>query len=248
LDQVLTNLVTNAIKFTPEGGRIEVSAENKEKEIQVAVADNGVGISPDHQEAIFDRFTQIRSQDKGHSATQGIGLGLAICKEIISHHRGQIWVESELGKGSRFVFKIPIDPRSDRRIEKNILVVDDEESICEMLKMNLTQAGHRVSVAKNGRQAIQRLQEKENPLDLVFLDLMLPMVSGVEVFKVIRQMVIKPEVVVITAYPNSDLLFQAMEFGPLTVIIKPFKMENILELVSRNVSSSDGSSLSGKTT
>ena len=105
LTQVITNLLGNAIKFTDNDGLITVSAAVDEDRVQVAVADNGIGIPEDELDKIFMKFHQVDS-----SATRkkgGTGLGLAICKEIIEHHGGKIWVESQLGEGSTFYFTVP---------------------------------------------------------------------------------------------------------------------------------------------
>ena len=109
VNRVLTNLIGNAIKFTPAGGRIEAEVSRRGDEVLVTVSDNGPGIRPEHQKIIFDRFKQIQHQ-AARNSTEGIGLGLSICKEIVDQHGGRIWVESELGKGSRFVFSLPIRP------------------------------------------------------------------------------------------------------------------------------------------
>lgn len=109
--QVLTNLLSNAIKFSHEGGSIEVTAEREGEFVKVAVRDEGVGIEPKDQQAIFDRFRQI-----GDTLTEkpsGTGLGLPICKNIVQRHGGQIWVESRLGKGATFYFTLPIEPPTD---------------------------------------------------------------------------------------------------------------------------------------
>jgi signal transduction histidine kinase len=232
LEQVLTNLVTNAIKFTPAEGHIEVTIEKEEEQIGITVADSGMGIPAEQQEEIFQRFHQIRTTDKD-SSTQGIGLGLAICREIVIQHRGHIWVESEVGKGSRFKFLIPIEARSSVDRPLDILVVDDDEGVCELLTMALTQAGFHVTSSKNGKHAIQLIQEKEGRFDLVFLDLMLPGASGVEIIKHIRQLKKPSEIVVITAYPNSDMLFEGMATGPLTIIAKPFNTDSVIELARK---------------
>ena len=105
LRQVLLNLVTNAIKFTPEGGRIEVAAVPKDGSVEVSVSDTGVGIAPADQEAVFEEFRQV-----GTSATkqEGTGLGLALCRKFVELHGGKIWVQSEVGRGSTFTFTIPM--------------------------------------------------------------------------------------------------------------------------------------------
>ncbi|UCD84863.1 MAG: GAF domain-containing protein [Deltaproteobacteria bacterium] len=109
LFQVITNLLSNAIKFSPEGGRIVVSAEANLDEILISVKDNGRGIPEDMRERIFDRFQQV--DNSAWEKTKGTGLGLAIAKEIVEHHKGRIWVESELNKGSDFKISLPYGKR-----------------------------------------------------------------------------------------------------------------------------------------
>ena len=110
LIQVLTNLVNNAIKFT-ERGQITVRIGKHPDEMRVEVVDSGYGIAPENQHLIFERFVQVKSRDQGKPT--GTGLGLAICREIVEHHGGEIWVESELGKGSTFCFTLPLLPGRD---------------------------------------------------------------------------------------------------------------------------------------
>ena len=104
--QILFNLLSNAVKFTPAGGRIDVSAARVNGEIQVAVADTGSGIAPEDLSRIFEEFQQT---DAGASQPEGTGLGLALSKRLVELHGGRIWVESELGVGSRFVFTLPAE-------------------------------------------------------------------------------------------------------------------------------------------
>lgn len=102
--QTFSNLVGNAVKFTPEGGVVYISAEGKGSEVQLTVADTGIGISPEDAQHVFDRYWQAKSRRKGK---QGIGLGLVIVKGIIEAHGGRVWMESEVGKGSSFHFTVP---------------------------------------------------------------------------------------------------------------------------------------------
>jgi len=102
--QVLLNLLSNALKFTPEGGRIDVSARVHDGVAEVSVADTGVGIAPEDQEAVFEEFRQVGTADK---KVEGTGLGLALSRKFIELHGGRIWVESEVGKGSTFRFTLP---------------------------------------------------------------------------------------------------------------------------------------------
>jgi signal transduction histidine kinase len=103
--QVLGNLLSNAIKFSPEGARVNLRAWREGDIALFEVADHGSGISPSEQEHLFDRYWQARSSDR-----RGVGLGLAIAKGIVEAHGGRMWVESEVGRGSRFRFAIPMVP------------------------------------------------------------------------------------------------------------------------------------------
>jgi len=171
LMQVLINLVGNAMKFTPEGGRIELGARQDDGLVTAWVRDNGVGIEKEQHEKIFDRFQQIRD---GHKfGRKGAGLGLAISREIVRLHRGRMWVESVPGEGSAFYFSIPISqaPR--------ILLVDDDPDLVEMYKDFLAPYHYRVSTAYNGEEALQKaVQEKP---DLLVLDVVMPKMNGYEV-------------------------------------------------------------------
>ncbi len=121
LVQVVTNLLSNAIKFTPEGGKIQVKAQvrNGRKPsgepdmITVSVSDSGIGIAPKDHESIFEKFKQVGDTLSGKP--KGTGLGLPICKEIVEHYGGRLWVESELGKGSTFFFTLPITPKTEAK-------------------------------------------------------------------------------------------------------------------------------------
>nr|WP_292353320.1 ATP-binding protein [Methanomethylovorans sp. PtaU1.Bin093] len=105
LKQIIYNLLGNAIKFTPEGEEINICIGTVEKMVRISVIDNGIGISPEDQKKLFRPFTQL---DSTYSRRyQGTGLGLALTKELVELHGGRIWVESEVGKGSKFSFEIP---------------------------------------------------------------------------------------------------------------------------------------------
>src|SRR5438034_7634023 len=104
--QVVFNLLSNAVKFTPEGGSVAVASARVDGEVQVSVSDTGPGISSEDQRRIFEEFQQT---DVGVEQREGTGLGLALSKRLVELHGGRIWVESEPGNGSRFVFTLPIE-------------------------------------------------------------------------------------------------------------------------------------------
>jgi signal transduction histidine kinase len=105
--QVLLNLLSNALKFTPEDGRIEVNATLVDGAAAISVTDTGIGIAPEDQEAVFEEFRQVGGADK---KAEGTGLGLALCRKFVELHGGRIWVKSEVGRGSTFTFTLPIRP------------------------------------------------------------------------------------------------------------------------------------------
>jgi signal transduction histidine kinase len=104
LKQVLLNLLSNALKFTPEGGRVDVAAVRLDGAVEISVTDTGIGIAPEDQQAVFEEFRQVGATSR---KVEGTGLGLAITRKFVELHGGRLWVESELGKGSRFAFTIP---------------------------------------------------------------------------------------------------------------------------------------------
>jgi signal transduction histidine kinase len=106
--QVLLNLLSNALKFTPEGGRIDVRATMNEYRAEISVTDTGVGIAPEDQKVIFEEFRQVGTADK---KVEGTGLGLALSRKFIELHGGRIWVKSREGEGSTFTFTLPVDRR-----------------------------------------------------------------------------------------------------------------------------------------
>jgi signal transduction histidine kinase len=103
--QVLLNLLSNALKFTPEGGRIDVTGRLHDDVAEISVADTGVGIAPEDQDAVFEEFRQVGAADK---KAEGTGLGLALSRKFIELHGGKIWVKSQVGQGSTFTFTLPV--------------------------------------------------------------------------------------------------------------------------------------------
>jgi signal transduction histidine kinase len=127
LVQVVINLMSNAAKFTKRGS-VSCCVRRVDNQIVVSVVDTGVGVAEDHRYSIFEKFTQVG--DTLTDKPQGTGLGLPICKEIIEHHGGHIWVESEPGRGSKFSFSLPLS--SEARP-----VIDDDEATVELASLNL---------------------------------------------------------------------------------------------------------------
>ncbi len=138
ITQVLVNLIHNAIKFSPSGASVDIGWEEKGDEVHTVVEDKGSGIALEDRETVFDRFRQLEQSTSGKS--EGTGLGLAISKEILLQHSGRIWVESEVGKGSRFMFALPIysiKRRFVHEIEKKIAICKREKVSCMLLLIDV---------------------------------------------------------------------------------------------------------------
>lgn len=202
--QVLINLLSNAVKFTNQG-TVSIKAKQESSHLVVSITDSGIGIAPEDQAKVFEKFKQ--AGDTLTDKPKGTGLGLPICKEIVEHHGGQLWLESELGKGSTFYFSLPLQTSGIKPLDlerlmqqlreqvsasgstkrngsAEILVVDDEPHIRNLLRQELTEAGYRVREASNGREAIE-LTRKEHP-DLIILDVMMPEMNGFDVAAVLK--------------------------------------------------------------
>ncbi len=207
LIQVLINLISNAIKFTDKGS-VTCKARKIDDEIIISVIDTGTGIAEADQLKVFEKFRQVG--DTLTDKPKGTGLGLPICKQIVKHHGGKIWVESELGQGSNFSFTLPISQPPVNGVNtidmdtlvrqlqehgaskalapadpnKTILIVDDEAPIRSLLRQQLQAEGYKVREAKDGREAIA-LVKQQTP-DLVILDVRMPEMSGFDVAAVLK--------------------------------------------------------------
>lgn len=245
--QVLSNLLGNAIKFTPDGGTILVTARQEEHGVSVSVIDNGPGIAKDDLPKIFDRFWQAKKTQH-----LGTGLGLSIAKGIILAHGGQIWAESDLGKGSCFTFSLPFatdkTPKhilkdhslySSRRDENSlkgirVLVVDDSPEMVFLIKHVLQRAGCMVSEANSVAEAMKTLQS-ETP-DIILTDIEMPLESGYELLEKIKNL---PEtslnfhipVVALTAHSRAQELEKIKETGFELTLSKPVNQESLLRAV-----------------
>ena len=186
--QVLENLIGNAIKFTPPGGRIVVTAVPAGGEVRFSVADSGPGIAAEHRTRVFDRFWQAE-----HAKRRGVGLGLQICKGIVAAHGGRIWVESTPGGGATFQFTLPISvatsnapprmpapqaPVPAAGSQRSILVVEDEDAARVALAELLRDLGYQVLVASTPAEALQLSGAREGAVDLLLTDLRLPQMQG----------------------------------------------------------------------
>jgi signal transduction histidine kinase/DNA-binding response OmpR family regulator/ligand-binding sensor domain-containing protein len=205
LIQVVINLLSNAVKFTDEG-TVSVEAYKDNNQVVVEVQDTGMGVAEEDRHKIFERFRQ--AGDTLTDKPKGTGLGLPICREIIEHHGGIIWMKSELGEGSTFFFSLPLlgengeQPVELDRILKSlkkqithtskktakeaptILVVDDDTPIRSLLRQELSDAGYQVKEAADGKEALDSVRISKP--DLIILDVMMPEINGFDVAAVLK--------------------------------------------------------------
>ena len=182
--EILYNLLSNAIKFTPSGGRVWIESSVADGSVSIIVGDTGIGIEPEDQQEIFESFRQVSATTKG--VREGTGLGLAITKRLVEHHGGRIWVESALGKGSRFIFtlrlsqpeKEPAAGASGDPLTALLLVASQVASWREEIGQQLQREGLRIETAGSGADAF--LKARKLRPDLVLLDMELPGKSGWE--------------------------------------------------------------------
>ncbi len=207
LIQVIINLISNAVKFTDKGS-VTCNVYTKQNELVVEISDTGIGIAPEDHAAVFEQFKQVGG-DTLTDKPKGTGLGLPICKEIVEHHGGRIWLQSAVGKGSTFAFALPVvktdsvaqpihlnelvkqlkEQMAQSKIQLDgkvatILVVDDDDSIRSLLNQELSDAGYLIDQAVNGKEALEKI--RRNRPDLIILDVMMPEMNGFDVAAILK--------------------------------------------------------------
>lgn len=248
LKQVLINLINNAIKFT-DAGHITFGYFVEKDFIVFYVEDTGVGIAAEYHSLIFERFRQVSSavaREKG-----GTGLGLAISKAIVNQMGGDIVVESEPGKGSKFQFVIPFISLqdSDRSVSqdladqvgtvlswegKTILIAEDEDANFTLLQLFLRNSGCEVLRARNGREAVEMVNKY--PTDVVLMDLKMPVMDGFEATLSIKQRFPNLPVIAQTAFALSNDRIRAVEAGCDNYLSKPISAKTLIKTLARYLS------------
>jgi len=253
LRQIIINILSNAIKYTPAGGKIyfrvsEESCENGVADLKFEIEDTGIGMSADFLEHIWESFSQEAGGSRTHF--KGTGLGMAITKNFVDLMGGTITVESELDKGSKFTVVLPIELLPDRlkiaeesEEEKNlhelkILLVEDNEINIEIAYEILSDEGARVVLAYDGTEAVEAFAASDvGEYDVILMDVMMPLMSGTEASKAIRAMDREDAktipIIAMTANAYEDDIKATQDAGMNAHITKPLNIDLLLKTICR---------------
>ena len=238
LRQVLINILGNAVKFTPEGGKVELNVEKTAQfdgktALRFTITDTGIGMSKDFLPHIFDTFAQEDTSNTNRYGSSG--LGMAITKNIVEMMNGTIEVSSEKGKGSTFTFTVTLSD-SDRKnsgdeneeihpSEMSVLIVDDDPIACEHAKLVLDKAGICSEIASSGPEAIEMVtlrHARRDPYNLILVDWKMPEMDGIETTRKLRDIIGQESaIIILTAYRWDDVLEDALSAGVDSFLPKP---------------------------
>ena len=250
LEQVVSNLLNNAAKYTEPGGRIELEAAREGDEAVVRIRDTGIGIAPELLPCVFDLFTQAeRSLDRSQG---GLGIGLTLVRRLVELHDGSVAASSAgVGRGSEFVVRLPsgpatVDRRAPQRLpegrrprpaeatRKRVLVVDDNEDGARLLARLLRASGHQAELAHDGPTGLEAAIS--NPPDVVLLDIGLPGMDGFEVARRLREIEgpNRALLVALTGYGRDDDIRRSREAGFDHHMVKPVDPQALSDLLARH--------------
>ncbi|MBN2215088.1 MAG: response regulator [Bacteroidales bacterium] len=249
LKQIFSNLINNAIKFTKDGSiEYGIKEITENKEITFYVKDTGIGIDRKNYEIIFDRFRKV--EDDKITLYRGAGLGLSITKYLVERLGGEIWLESVVGKGTEFFFRLPVktlDEPAEKDVstitstglpvpdwsEKSVLVVEDETSNFMVVESMLKKTNLEILWAKNGEEAIELFKKNLKKIDIILMDIKLPLMDGFQAAEEIRKISDAVPVIALTAYalPREEHLIRKEDFDDY--MAKPIIRDKLLRIMSR---------------
>ena len=244
--QVLINILGNAVKFTPKGGKVELTAEktasfDKKSTLRITISDTGIGMSKEYLPKLFEAFSQENTSSTNKYGSSG--LGMAITKSIVEMMNGKIEVESEKDKGTTFTVTLTLQdserkPENDGEIEihpneMTVLVIDDDEVAAEHAKLVLENAGIAVETALSGSQAVEMVKvrhARREAYNLIIVDWKMPEMDGLETTRQIRKVTgDESAIIILTAYNWDDILEEAFAAGVDSFIAKPIFSEALID-------------------
>lgn len=235
LREVFINIINNALDSMPDGGNISFKTLDKDGEIFISISDTGNGMTEEVKKKIFDPFFTTRRPE-------GVGLGLSTSYGIINRHNGTIAVESKVGRGSTFTLQFPSDSSgcstkeisgSEQKIQTKslyILVVDNEEVICDILEKFLSRDGHMVRTVNNGAEAI--ILAENCDYDLVLCDMVMPEVFGYDVIKALNKLERMPKIGIITGWGEKLKSIQEEAYKVDFILKKPFDFSELTRRIN----------------
>lgn len=245
LSQILINLVSNALKFTHDG-KVKITADlvdvaEKLHAIEFKIEDNGVGIAPENQDKVFEKFVQLSRKEIDY---QGTGLGLSIVKQLLQLFNSVIYLKSELGEGTTFSFtiafendmektnkminNIKVDLTSDQLFK--ILVVDDNTINLMISKKTIEKFNYNCVTASSGEEAIELVTSQS--FDAILMDINMPVMNGFEATKLIRQKGILTPIVALTAFDKEEVAEESISAGFDDIISKPFDSAQLFKMIN----------------
>jgi CheY-like chemotaxis protein/anti-sigma regulatory factor (Ser/Thr protein kinase) len=245
LKQVLTNLVSNAIKFT-ERGSVVVRARVAAQRLRFEVEDTGVGIAPSSRDRVFEPFVQ--ADDSTTRRFGGTGLGLTICRGLVRDMRGHIDFDSEPGRGSRFWFEVPVEATAmhsqtthDSSITTgnvdggHVLVAEDDSTSQLVARKMLEHLGYEVDVVSSGEEALEQLEKHPWRYQVVLMDWHMPGLDGLAATRALRERGVRLPVIALTASTRLDDQRAALDAGMDDFVGKPFRMDVLAECLQRHL-------------
>jgi CheY-like chemotaxis protein len=240
LGQVITNLLDNAVKYTPPGGSIDVDVLREGHDAVLRVTDSGIGIAPELLSRVFDLFVQgERSLDR---SAAGLGIGLNVSRRLIEMHGGTIFALSEgTGRGAQFTIRLPLEPVNlpaapwpvavpDQ--SRRVLIIEDNDDARESLRILLESVGHRVAEARDGPRGVALALAE--PPDVVLIDLGLPGLDGYDVARRLRSTLggKTPRLIAVTGYGQAADRQRSKEAGFDAHLVKPVSQSGLLSLIA----------------
>ncbi len=254
LNQILMNLTSNAIKFTPPHKKVEINACLQDHQLLLKVRDYGTGIPEDRHETIFNAFEQLDASATRHHG--GTGLGLAITKKMVELLEGKIWLESQIARGSCFYVQLPLKEASldysisntinldNLRFSKDnrILLIEDNKMNQQMINALFQDFGLKIHIANNGRDGIEQVLQssaENNPFDLILMDMHMPGIDGIYATQQIRM---HPEcndipIIALSAEAFQSQQQEALKVGVSAYLTKPLEIEKLIPLLKKYLQS-----------
>ena len=262
LNQILLNILSNAVKFTPTGGMVSLRIVEKPTapkgyaDYEFHIRDNGIGISEEFRKHIFEQFS--REETSTVSKTQGTGLGMSITKSLVDMMGGTITVESEPGKGSEFVVALRFPVSGEKQEPKQIaqleglraLVADDDTGTCLNVSKMLQSIGMRPDWTISGKEAVIRAKdamEQGDAFSVYIIDWLIPDMNGIEVVRQVRKIIgDATPIIILTAYDWTDIETEAKEAGVTAFCAKPLFMSELRSVLAKPFGAEDASAAAEK--